>query len=120
MPIRTIEYGKHSNVLELQFGTGDINFVKGREDGFEFENVLIFREDNSGEIGRESDRWKGKSSDELPDVKMVMRFTKPESITALIHSLIELQKGVFKNTSNESSEHRKATEVPAETTGVAQ
>lgn len=32
----------------------------------------------------------------MPEVRMVMDFKKPESITALVHSLIELQQEMMK------------------------
>lgn len=90
-------FGKHENVLIMEFGTGDISFVKARRAEDEKETMLIFRnQDPPREIGETDDRLAGKTTDEIEGVQCVMVFKKPESITALIHSLIELQKEVFK------------------------
>jgi len=47
-------------------------------------------------FGDVNNDYAGKSSEEMKeDIKVLLSFTKPESITAMIHSLIELQKAVF-------------------------
>ena len=95
MPISKIQYGIHENVLYLEFGYGDIMFTRGAIQGEENDSILIFSQDEPHEIGAETDEHKGKLSDDLPPVSMVMHFSKPESIAALIHSLVEIQKEVF-------------------------
>lgn len=95
MPIKTMQFGKHENVLWLEFGTGDIEFTKSREADEEFESLMFFKQhDVPHEIGEESDYYIGKTTDEVDGIKMVLKFKKPESITALVHSLTELQKQV--------------------------
>lgn len=94
MPISKVNYGSHGNVLLLEFGTGDIMFTKGEQASGEMD--LIFTQDIPHEIGAEAEDYLGKSSDEIPNIHLVMRFTRPESISALIHSLVEQQKALFK------------------------
>lgn len=93
MPIVQLTYGAHESVLFLEFGTGDIMFTRGEKKGGTFE--LIFSQSTQHKIGDEQEGYVGKSSDEIQDVRAVFNFTKPESITALIHSLIEPQKDIF-------------------------
>lgn len=71
-------------------------FTRSRWVENQHDSLLIFSDVEPHEIGAESDDYLGKSSEDLPNVKMVMEFSKPESITALIHSLVELQKSIFK------------------------
>lgn len=97
MPITKSNYGKHEDVAIITFGTGDILMTKAQEPGKVADNILCFSECPGHEIGEVSHDFKDKNVDELPKVSVVMRFDKPESITALIHSLIELQKSVFEN-----------------------
>jgi len=96
MPINKLQYGVHPDVLFLEFGYGDIMFTRATEDGSTHDNTLIFSVSEPHEIGAETDEHKGKMSDDLPPVQMVMRFRKPESIAALIHSLVEIQKELFR------------------------
>jgi hypothetical protein len=70
-------------------------FSRARWQEHNKETMLIFSEQEPHPIGSESDEYKGKLSDELPNVQMVMEFNNPESVAALIHSLIELQKELF-------------------------
>ena len=95
MPIQTVNYSKHENVLMLTFGTGDILFTKAKEDDGAKEDMLFFSQDVPKAVGDETDEYKRKSSDELPNVKMIMKFQNPESVAAVIHSLVELQKNFF-------------------------
>lgn len=97
MPITKENYGVHQDVHVIQFGVGDILMTKARETGNISDNILCFSECTGHEIGEVSYDFKDKNVDELPKVDVIMRFDKPESITALIHSLIELQKCVFEN-----------------------
>jgi hypothetical protein len=93
MPIKNLKFGEHSNVLHLEFGTGDITFTRAREKEENSESLMIFHQNNEGhKVGEESSRFVGKSSDEIPDIKLVMKFKRVESITALVHSLLELQE----------------------------
>jgi hypothetical protein len=101
MPITTKQFGKHENVLWVEFGTGDIEFTKSREQDEKHESIMFFKQHEvPHEIGEESDYYIGKSTDEVDGIKLVFKFKKPESITALIHSLTELQKEVFLNNSD--------------------
>jgi len=94
--IKQIEFGKNKNCLELQFGNGDIMFH-----GMLFPErpefyCLAFSETEPRKIGAETEEFKGMTSDEIPyETKLMLSFNKPESVTALIHSLIELQKRMF-------------------------
>lgn len=92
MPIRDMKFGKHENVKWLEFGTGDIMFSPGKETIDGKSCLLMFTQAEPGEIAREIPSVKGKSSDELDNIKVVFKFTNPKSISALIHSLIELQE----------------------------
>lgn len=96
MPIGKTQYGVHEDVLLLAFGFGDIRFSRAAEVGAEHESTLIFTQDTPHTIGEESSEFDGRLSDDLPSVQMVMKFTKPESIAALIHSLVEIQKDLFR------------------------
>jgi hypothetical protein len=91
--IRTLkQFGSHTQpVLHLEFGTGDIVMHKGTEIGKPYNSMLMF--DNNTEprqIGEVTNEHVGKTSDELPCPKMVMKFRKKESILAVIHSLQEI------------------------------
>jgi hypothetical protein len=92
MSIQDLKFGKHENVKWLEFGTGDIMFSPGKENIDSKDCLLMFSQAEAGEIAREIPSIKGKSSDELDNIKVVFKFTDPKSITALIHSLIELQE----------------------------
>jgi hypothetical protein len=95
MPINTGSLGEHENVLFIDFGFGDILMTKGRDEDSLYQNQLLFSKGKIRGIGEESAEHEGLSSDVVPNVRMVMRFANAESITALIHSLTELQKEVF-------------------------
>lgn len=96
MPIQMTKYGQQEPVLFLEFGSGDIMFTQAMHEGGAID--LIFSQHFPKELpAEESNEFVGKPSDEIPDIKMVMQFTRPESIAALIHSLSEVQKQVFIN-----------------------
>lgn len=97
MPIINESYGRHKNVSVVTFGSGDIYMTKAKESDSLNENILCFSEVKGYKVGDESSVYDGMSIDELPNMSVVFRFERPESITALIHSLVELQKSVFKN-----------------------
>lgn len=96
MPISKTQYGVHPDVLYFEFGLGDIMLTRAVLQNEEHESIFIFSQAEVHEIGAETDEHKGKVSDDLPNVQAVFRFKKPESITALIHSLVEIQKEVFR------------------------
>ena len=88
--------GKHQDVLTAEFGTGAISFSRARHMDEKHETMLIFHNNTEQRnIGEVCNKDSGKTTDELSAPEFVLRFTKPESITALIHSLVELQKEVF-------------------------
>ena len=97
MPITKINLGKYENVPCAEFGIGDIKITKAKMEGDIHQSMIILYSQQAKEIGHEDNDWDGMSTDSLPIPDIVLRFTKPESITALIHSLCELQKEVFKN-----------------------
>lgn len=97
MPITKENYGDHKDVAIIHFSTGDILMTKAQESGKVADNILCFSEMPGHEIGDVSYEFVGKDINTLPKISVVMRFDKPESITALIHSLVELQKTVFDN-----------------------
>lgn len=57
---------------------------------------MIFSSSEPHEIGSETDKFKGQLTDAIPNVKAVFEFSNPRSIAALIHSLIEVQKDMFR------------------------
>lgn len=94
--IKTQNYGKHPNVLIAEFGKGDVRLAKGRPVGEDIENHLIFyNQTPPRKIGEVSNDDAGLSTDDSEAPSLVMVFENPQSITALIHSLIELQKNFF-------------------------
>jgi hypothetical protein len=95
MPINTGSLGEQENILFIDFGFGDILMTKGRDEDSLYQNQLLFSKGRVRNIGEESNDHEGLTSDHIPNLKMVMRFANPESITAFIHSLSELQKEVF-------------------------
>jgi hypothetical protein len=97
MPITKEDYGNHKDVTIVHFSTGDILMTKAQEHDKADDNILCFSEVQGHKIGDVSYEFKDKDINSLPNIAVVMRFDKPESITALIHSLIELQKSVFEN-----------------------
>jgi hypothetical protein len=97
MPIQKVKFGKHEDVLFAEFGTGDIKMTKGRYNDETHESLLMFSTEDGHKIGDTTDADVGKFSDDLPAPDFVLSFKKPESLTALIHSLIELQKELFKS-----------------------
>lgn len=89
--------GNHSDVTTLVFGAGDIMFSKlNYQNGFV---GLAFSNMPPHKIGEESKEFTGGTLDDVPNVQVVMDFTDPRSITALIHSLIEIQQDMFNHVS---------------------
>lgn len=93
--IKRENFGKHEDVLFAHFGSGDITFIKSMEDDSGKCCSLIFMNHEKRKIGEVSNDFVGLSSDDIPKPEFVFTFTKPESIAALIHSLIEIQKDLF-------------------------
>lgn len=88
-------FGKHENVVIAEFGYGDIKITKARDSEDAYESMLLFYNQSPHPIGEEDNEFKGKTTDELAPPSLVMHFSNPESIGAVIHSLIELQKELF-------------------------
>lgn len=94
--IKNENFGIHKNVVIAEFGTGDIKMTKSHFEGDKFQTILAFHNQTPArKIGEVDSEWNGKTMDEVDRPEIVMIFKKPESITALIHSLCELQKEVF-------------------------
>lgn len=95
--IRKIEMGeKCKDTLELVFGNGDIMFhgLAFAEEPDKFS--LGFVEMPGRKVGDTTTEFLNMTTDEFPnETKLVLSFTNPESVTAVIHSLIELQKRMF-------------------------
>lgn len=90
--IQKIKLANTEDVLLVKFGTGDVMFH-----GIKF--ALGFCHHEPRPIGSQTQEYNGKTTDELKElgipVRVVFEFTKPESISALIHSLVELQKRMW-------------------------
>lgn len=98
MPVTLFDnYGKHPNVKVLQFGEGDIMFSRGVDvhNNESHESLIIFSVTEPRKIGEETHAFAGKPSDELPNIEVIFKFTKPESIAVLIHTLVEIQQQLF-------------------------
>lgn len=95
--ITKITLGQTEDVTLCQFGTGDIMF--NHIESAEFKYALAFHQTPPREIGSTTTEFIGKTTDELKEMgippRVVLHFTRPESITALIHSLVEVQKKMF-------------------------
>jgi hypothetical protein len=96
MPVKTILLGKYDNIPYAEFGTGDISICKSRLVGDPHQSMIILYNQEPKEVGYEGNEWKGKNTNDLPEPNMILRFTRPESITALVHSLMEIQQEFFK------------------------
>ena len=95
------DYGKHEQVPTAEFGKGTIMIAKAKVDGNQYETAIFLYNQEPSEIGGVSEEHKGKTTDELDRPKFVLTFQNAKSITALVHSLIELQKQVFKHEDSE-------------------
>jgi len=89
--------GDFENIPTAEFGKGDILITKCQ---YDFENhasmIVLFNHDPRP-IGETSEEFTGKKIEQMPSSpQMILEFSNPESITALVHSLIELQQGFFK------------------------
>lgn len=94
--ITTTEIGKHKPKTVV-FQNGDIMMTKVYFDGGDCG--LLFSEVPGRQIGDETSEFSGygtESLNKLPDCPVGLIFENPKSITALIHSLIEIQQYMFK------------------------
>lgn len=95
MGISIQQFGKHEDVLFLDFGSGDILVSPGAEIDENGNHMIMLSQLEPGEIGRERADLKGKSSDEVENVKCVLRFSHPKSISVVIGKLAEIQEALF-------------------------
>lgn len=93
--ITTQSHGRHPGVLIVEFGTGDIMFTRTYFEDAKASGLMFSQHSVPHKIGETTDEYNGKTSDDLPDAKLIISFTKPASVAALIHSLIEVQKDMF-------------------------
>lgn len=96
MAILKSNYGKHKDVTIISLGFGDVKINQAKH-AHKYYHVT-FSDDEPHPIGEEDEGENaGKSTDVLDNVKAVISFSNPESITVLIHSLAELQTEMFKD-----------------------
>ena len=93
--IKNIDFGKHKGVQIAEFGSGDIRISLAVEQGYSYANLLVLSNEFPARSIGEVVVGDGRSSDDIEAPMMVLTFSKPESITTLIHSLIELQEELF-------------------------
>lgn len=93
MPITKTDLGIHKDVTWVAFGGGDIMITpaiagdKGKTD------ILLFAEGSESVVESVMTiDFIGKSTNEMPNVKVVFSFSGPLPIATLIHQLIELQE----------------------------
>lgn len=93
--IRNLQLGEKSkNITEVLFGTGDIMMTRVQYEEGTFS--LTLNEHTPHVIGETTDEYLGKSTDDFPsEVKVCLSFKNAQSLNALIHSLVELQKDIF-------------------------
>lgn len=95
--IRTIEFGKTSDVIEVLFEKGDI--MMSRVTHSDGTHGIAFSQYQGEEIGAVSNDYSGETTDALPaPIRVLFTFTNPKSVNALIHSLSELQKDILDGT----------------------
>jgi len=94
--IRKIDFGDiNKDVTEVMYGTGTIGMTGILFPDEPEKYCLALRQTTPHPIGEIDPSVIGKNTDEIEPIGCVLSFTKPESITVLIHSLIELQKRMF-------------------------
>jgi hypothetical protein len=93
--IQNINLGdKCKDVSHVQFGSGDILMSQLELDSHKHSLGLAFYPGRN--VGDTTKEFIGLTSDEMPcEFKVVLSFSNPESVTALIHSLLDLQKRIF-------------------------
>lgn len=92
--IKTENFGRHLQTKIVEFGTGDVLMTRTT---FESEGTigLLIGNHEQRKVGEITTEYNGKSSDDLPNVEVVLAFKNPQSVGALIHSLMEVQKELF-------------------------
>lgn len=107
MPIELIDCGKIEDVLYLNFdGSGDIRIctAKSEEDEEALVHQLTFHQSFPNPIGKSmSDKYVNKSLDTFADeepVKVVLDFTKPESVQVVIDALVIIKTSLEKHAVN--------------------
>ena len=80
---------KNEEQVKLEFGSGDISIAGGYTTGDEIKGFVVFENQEARDIGSPGITKKGEV--DLNDYKVVMTFSKKESIDALIGQL-ELTK----------------------------
>lgn len=93
--ITKIEFGKNKDVTEVAFGSGTVGMTGIMFPDMMEKYCLGLRQTEPHKIGEIDPSIIGKDTDEIEPIGCVLSFTKPESVAALIHSLIELQKRMF-------------------------
>ena len=94
--ITKIEMGdKHKDVSHVQFGTGAIRMTKVEMDDKSFGLALSINKERK-KIGETDEEYRGVPIEEWHDeIKVLMTFSNPHSVNAVIHSLVELQEAIF-------------------------
>lgn len=88
----SMQFGKHNDVRLVIFGTGDISINIGKQPNDKHPKQIMFRQDDvAHNVGDTCDRYKGKTTDEMPRCPVVFQFDKIESIDAVIESLHDLR-----------------------------
>jgi hypothetical protein len=92
--IEKINIGNHKNILHLNFGSGDIHFMGTEHGGYK---GIVFCQHDPTPIGDATEYYPKEdgTTDDIDNVSLLLTFPRPESITVLVHSLIELQEKLF-------------------------
>jgi hypothetical protein len=96
MPIfKNTTFGKHKEVLYIEFGSGDIRFTKANEVTEDFSSILYFNQNaEPRQIGEIDNEDLGKTTQQVGyDIKLAFKFRRKESIAALMESLKEMYDG---------------------------
>ena len=97
MPIYKKTIGKHQEITHLHFGFGDIHMTKAKTNPDAAFNLLLLYESIPLPIGTVLDAPDNILTTDMisEKIQLVFKFENPESIAALIHSLIEMQQSMF-------------------------
>lgn len=93
--IKFKHFGEHENVLTAEFGYGDIGLSKAIMPAAQFATMLVLHNQPPRPIGDIAEWPNPTGMNDIHGPLIVLEFNDPRSITALIHSLTELQKDVF-------------------------
>lgn len=93
--IRQLQLGEKSqNVTEVIFENGDIMMTRVQYEPDTF--TLAINEHPQRPIGDTTNEYAGKTTDDFPnEIKVALSFKNAQSLNALIHSLVELQKDLL-------------------------